>query len=216
MNDLYESGGIIPTIDGKMMILAGVCKLFCDGVCTKVGADFCLANIALDNEALKIVIKFGEFDLDYQDDSGFSAGTEAEVYPAKASDKNDLLKKILLVTVDDYVELVRANNIFGPNHRFTCRQLLLLHAMFDFSDTSYRKVALSFLQKLTSNPPKHEGDNERNIGFNNLTSSTSVNQSLFAIVVLRFYLPDFVTIGFSATTRSLYAIHSISSCDFKS
>ncbi|CAI8599289.1 unnamed protein product [Vicia faba] len=205
MNDLYEAGGIMPTIDGKTMILAGVCKFFCNGVCTKVGADFGLANIAHTQTGQYIHISPLIF-------VSKAVGTEAEVYPAEASNKNDLLKKILPATVDDYIELVRANNIFGTNHRFTCRQLLLLHAMFDFSDTSYRKVALSFLQKLTSKPPKHEGDNEMNIGFNNLTSSTSVNQSLFSIVVLRFYLLEFVTIGFSATTRSLYAIqHTMAS-----
>ncbi|XP_058758124.1 anti-H(O) lectin 1-like [Vicia villosa] len=53
-------------------------------------------------------------------------------------------------------------------------------------------------------------------GFSNITSSTIVNQSLSAIVDLRLYLPEFVTIGFSAATGSSYAIHSISSWDFSS
>ena len=36
-------------------------------------------------------------------------GTEAEVYAAEASDKNDLLEKILPANVDDYIDLVRAH-----------------------------------------------------------------------------------------------------------
>lgn len=40
-------------------------------------------------------------------------GTEAEVYAAEASDKNDLLEKILPATVNDYIELVRAHNDAG-------------------------------------------------------------------------------------------------------
>ncbi|XP_058787474.1 uncharacterized protein LOC131661851 isoform X1 [Vicia villosa] len=98
-------------------------------------------------------------------DAAATAGTEAEVYAAEASDKNDLLEKILPATVDDYIELVRANIVAGSNHRFTCRQLLLLGAMFDFSDTSSRKAASSFLQELMSKPPEHEVDNEGNIVF---------------------------------------------------
>lgn len=37
--------------------------------------------------------------------------------------------------------------------------------MFDFSDTSSRKAASSFLQELMSKPPEHEVDNEGNIVF---------------------------------------------------
>ncbi|KAI5446381.1 hypothetical protein KIW84_014279 [Lathyrus oleraceus] len=81
-------------------------------------------------------------------DVAATVDTEAEVYAAEASDKNDLLEKILPAIVDDYMELVRANINAGSNHRFTCRQLLLLGAMFDFYDTSYRKAASAFLAKL--------------------------------------------------------------------
>ena len=42
-------------------------------------------------------------------DAAATMGTEAEVYAAEASDKNDLLEKILPATVDDYIELVRAH-----------------------------------------------------------------------------------------------------------
>ncbi|WJX31033.1 hypothetical protein P8452_19512 [Trifolium repens] len=96
-------------------------------------------------------------------DAAATAGTEAEVYAAEASDKNDLLEKILPATVDEYIELVSAHIVAGSNHRFACRQLLLLGAMFDFSDTSYRKAASMFLQGLMSKPPEHEVDNEGNV-----------------------------------------------------
>ncbi|KAL5054484.1 hypothetical protein RYX36_035166 [Vicia faba] len=52
-------------------------------------------------------------------------------------------------------------------------------------------------------------------GFNNETS-TIVKQHLSAIVDLRLYLPEFVTVGFSAATGNATAIHSISSWDFSS
>ncbi|XLR19421.1 hypothetical protein S83_047333, partial [Arachis hypogaea] len=42
-------------------------------------------------------------------DAVATIGTEAEVYAAEASDKNDLLEKILPATVNDYMELVRAH-----------------------------------------------------------------------------------------------------------
>ncbi|XP_054789986.1 uncharacterized protein LOC129295485 [Prosopis cineraria] len=90
-------------------------------------------------------------------------GTEAEVYAAEASDKNDLLEQILPATVNDYIELVRAHNDAGSNHRFACRQLLLLGAMFDFSDVTNRKVASAFLQELMRKPLDHEDDNEGNV-----------------------------------------------------
>ncbi|CAL5213547.1 unnamed protein product [Lathyrus oleraceus] len=52
-------------------------------------------------------------------------------------------------------------------------------------------------------------------GFNNVTFTT-VKQHLSAIVDLRLYLPEFVTVGFSAATGNATAIHSISSWDFSS
>ncbi|KAK2437218.1 L-type lectin-domain containing receptor kinase IX.1 [Trifolium repens] len=52
-------------------------------------------------------------------------------------------------------------------------------------------------------------------GFNNDTSTTVI-QHLSSIVDLRLYLPEFVTVGFSAATGNATAIHSISSWDFSS
>ncbi|KAI9118393.1 hypothetical protein K1719_010725 [Acacia pycnantha] len=92
-----------------------------------------------------------------------TTGTEAEVYAAEASDKNDLLEKILPATVNEYIELVRAHNDAGSNHRFACRQLLLLGTMFDFSDATNRKVASAFLQELMRKPLEHEDDEEGNV-----------------------------------------------------
>nr|KYP75960.1 Condensin complex subunit 3 [Cajanus cajan] len=96
-------------------------------------------------------------------DAAATMGTEAEVYAAEASDKNDLLEKILPATVGEYIELVRAHTNAGANHRFASRQLLLLGAMFDFSDVSNRKAAGAFLHELMCKPPEHEDDNEGNI-----------------------------------------------------
>ncbi|KAK7301927.1 hypothetical protein RJT34_12804 [Clitoria ternatea] len=96
-------------------------------------------------------------------DAAATTGTEAEVYAAEASDKNDLLEKILPATVDEYIELVRAHVNAGSNHRFVCRQLLLLGAMFDFSDATNRKAASAFLHELMCKPPDHEVDNDGNM-----------------------------------------------------
>ncbi|GAU49817.1 hypothetical protein TSUD_85410 [Trifolium subterraneum] len=52
-------------------------------------------------------------------------------------------------------------------------------------------------------------------GFNNVTSTT-VNQHLSSIVDLRLYLPEFVTIGFSAATGNSTAVHTLNSWDFRS
>ncbi|OIW14158.1 hypothetical protein TanjilG_21298 [Lupinus angustifolius] len=96
-------------------------------------------------------------------DAAATMGTEAEVYASEASDKNDLLEKILPVTVSDYIELVRAHINAGSNHRFACRQLLLLGVMFDFSDATNRKAASAFLHEMMCTPPEHEVDNEGNV-----------------------------------------------------
>ncbi|KAH1153122.1 hypothetical protein GYH30_048981 [Glycine max] len=96
-------------------------------------------------------------------DAAATMGTEAEVYAAEASDKNDLLEKILPATVGEYIELVRAHTNAGSNHRFACRQLLLPGAMFDFSDVTNRKTAGAFLHELMCKPPEHEDDDEGNI-----------------------------------------------------
>ncbi|KAK7379230.1 hypothetical protein VNO80_04685 [Phaseolus coccineus] len=96
-------------------------------------------------------------------DAAATMGTEAQVYAAEASDKNDLLEKILPSTVSEYIELVRAHTNAGSNHRFASRQLLLLGAMFDFSDTTNRKAAGAFLHELICKCPEHEDDDEGNI-----------------------------------------------------
>ncbi|KAK0596897.1 hypothetical protein LWI29_019973 [Acer saccharum] len=94
-----------------------------------------------------------------------TSGTEATVYAAEASDKNDHLERILPATVSDYVELVKTHidaDISGPNYRFASRQLLLLGEMLDFSDTSIRKVASEFVQDLLHRPLEYEVDEEGN------------------------------------------------------
>ncbi|KAL5702870.1 hypothetical protein ACHQM5_028034 [Ranunculus cassubicifolius] len=93
-------------------------------------------------------------------DAAATSGTEAAVYAEEASDKNDLLEKVLPATVADYVELVKAHLVAGPNNRFTSRQLLLLGVMLDFSDATSRKVAGAFLQELLHRPLEHEIDED--------------------------------------------------------
>ncbi|XP_050228853.1 uncharacterized protein LOC126678036 [Mercurialis annua] len=95
-------------------------------------------------------------------DAATTMGTEAAVYAAEASDSNDLLEKILPATVSDYVVLVKAHIDAGPNYRFASRQLLLLGAMLDFSDSTSRKVASLFVQELLHKPLDHEVDDEGN------------------------------------------------------
>ncbi|KAK3218552.1 hypothetical protein Dsin_012522 [Dipteronia sinensis] len=91
-----------------------------------------------------------------------TSGTEATVYAAEASDKNDHLERLLPATVSDYVELVKTHIDAGPNYRFASRQLLLLGEMLDFSDTSIRKVASEFVQDLLHRPLEYEVDDEGN------------------------------------------------------
>ncbi|KAI9396155.1 hypothetical protein POPTR_004G085500v4 [Populus trichocarpa] len=95
-------------------------------------------------------------------DAATTMGTEAAVYAAEASDNNDLLERILPATVSDYVVLVGAHIDAGPNYRFASRQLLLLGAMLDFSDSTSRKVASAFVQDLLHRPLDHEVDDEGN------------------------------------------------------
>ncbi|PHT31168.1 hypothetical protein CQW23_27505 [Capsicum baccatum] len=89
-------------------------------------------------------------------------GTESAVYAAEASDKNDLLDRVLPASIGDYVELVKAHTVAGINYRFASRQLLLLGAMLDFSDVTNRRVANGFLQELLHRPPDHEFDEHDN------------------------------------------------------
>ncbi|CAK9168302.1 unnamed protein product [Ilex paraguariensis] len=100
-------------------------------------------------------------------DAAMTMGTEAAVYAAEASDKNDILERVLPASVSEYVELVKAHIIAGPNHRFASRQLLLLGSMLDFSDSTNRKVAGEFVKELLHMPIDHElddGGNEVVIG----------------------------------------------------
>uniref|UniRef100_A0A5B6ZJY2 Putative condensin complex subunit 3 n=1 Tax=Davidia involucrata TaxID=16924 RepID=A0A5B6ZJY2_DAVIN len=95
-------------------------------------------------------------------DAAATMGTEATVYAEQASDNNDLLERILPATVSDYVELVKAHLVAGPNYRFASRQLLLLGAMLDFSDSTNRKVASAFVQELLHWTLEHEVDDDGN------------------------------------------------------
>ncbi|KAK3039329.1 hypothetical protein RJ639_028729 [Escallonia herrerae] len=95
-------------------------------------------------------------------DAATTMGTEAAVYAAEASDKNDLLERILPAAVSEYVELVKAHIVAGPNYRFTSRQLLLLGAMLDFSDATNRKVAGAFVNEMLHRALEHEFDEDGN------------------------------------------------------
>ncbi|GLJ51847.1 hypothetical protein SUGI_1101390 [Cryptomeria japonica] len=93
-------------------------------------------------------------------DAALTQGAEAVVYAAAAADTNELLDRVLPETVTEYVELVEAHLLAGPNYRFASRQLLLLGLMLDFSDAASRKVASSFLQKLLHKPIEHVIDED--------------------------------------------------------
>ncbi|OIT00996.1 PREDICTED: condensin complex subunit 3 [Nicotiana attenuata] len=95
-------------------------------------------------------------------DAATTTGTESAVYASEASDKNDLLDRILPASIGDYVQLIKAHIVAGINHRFASRQLLLLGAMLDFSDATNRRVANEFLQELLHIPPYHELDEHDN------------------------------------------------------
>ncbi|PKA62735.1 hypothetical protein AXF42_Ash018943 [Apostasia shenzhenica] len=95
-------------------------------------------------------------------DAANTTGTEAAFYASEASEKNDLLEAILPETISEYVDLVRAHLSAGPSHRFVARQLLLLGTMLDFSDSTNRKVASSFVQELLLRPPDYEVDDDGN------------------------------------------------------
>ncbi|GAV60482.1 Cnd3 domain-containing protein [Cephalotus follicularis] len=95
-------------------------------------------------------------------DAATTMGTEAAVYAAEASDSIDLLERVLPATVSDYVDLVKAHIAAGPNYYFASRQLLLLGAMLDFSDSTIRKVASAFVQDLLLKPLEHEVDDDGN------------------------------------------------------
>ncbi|KAG7032735.1 Condensin complex subunit 3, partial [Cucurbita argyrosperma subsp. argyrosperma] len=96
-------------------------------------------------------------------DAAASMGAEAAVYAAEASDRNDLLEKILPATISDYVGLVKAHISAGSSYRFASRQLLLLGTMLDFSDAANRKVAGAFLQEVLHMLPDHEVDDDGNL-----------------------------------------------------
>ncbi|KAL6225844.1 hypothetical protein ACLB2K_004693 [Fragaria x ananassa] len=96
-------------------------------------------------------------------DAASTMGTEAAVYAAEATDNNDLLERILPATISDYIDLVKSHICAGSNYRFACRQLLLLGAMLDFSDTSNRKVASTFVLELLHKPFDHEVDEYGNM-----------------------------------------------------
>ncbi|KAI3964221.1 hypothetical protein MKW92_011255 [Papaver armeniacum] len=92
-------------------------------------------------------------------DGATTTGSEATVYAPEESDNNGVLKKIIPL-VSDYVELVRVHLAAGPKYCFTCRQLLLLGVMLDYSETTNRKVASAFVQELLHMPLEHEVDED--------------------------------------------------------
>ncbi|KAF8378590.1 hypothetical protein HHK36_029938 [Tetracentron sinense] len=96
-------------------------------------------------------------------DAAATMGTEAEIYASEASDNNDLLERILPATVSEFVELVKAHLVAGPNYRFAARQLLLLGVMLDFSDATNRKVGSALVQELLHRPLEHEVDDDGNM-----------------------------------------------------
>uniref|UniRef100_A0A0A0KN50 Nuclear condensin complex subunit 3 C-terminal domain-containing protein n=1 Tax=Cucumis sativus TaxID=3659 RepID=A0A0A0KN50_CUCSA len=96
-------------------------------------------------------------------DAAASMGAEAAVYAAEASEKNDLLEKILPATISDYVGLVKAHINAGSSYRFASRQLLLLGTMLDYSDNANRKIAGAFLQEVLHISPDHELDDDGNL-----------------------------------------------------
>ncbi|XP_020587231.1 condensin complex subunit 3 [Phalaenopsis equestris] len=95
-------------------------------------------------------------------DAANTTGTEAVVYASEASEKNDLLETVLPETISDYVDLVRAHLLAGSAYRFVSRQLLLLGAMLDFSDSTNRKIASSFVQELLLRPIEFDLDDNGN------------------------------------------------------
>ncbi|KAK8937759.1 hypothetical protein KSP40_PGU004248 [Platanthera guangdongensis] len=95
-------------------------------------------------------------------DAANTTGTEAAVYASEASEKNDLLETVLPETISDYVDLVRAHLSAGPTYRFVSRQLLLLGRMLDFSDSTNRKVASSFVRELLLRPLECDVDDDGN------------------------------------------------------
>ncbi|XP_057492264.1 uncharacterized protein LOC130777854 isoform X2 [Actinidia eriantha] len=95
-------------------------------------------------------------------DAAATMGTEAAVYASEATDSNDLLERILPATFSEYIDLVKAHLLAGPNYRFASRQLLLLGAMLDFSDVTNRKIGSSFVQELLQRPLEHEVDENGN------------------------------------------------------
>ncbi|KAF5747475.1 hypothetical protein HS088_TW05G00196 [Tripterygium wilfordii] len=95
-------------------------------------------------------------------DAASTMGAEAGIYAAEASDNNDLLERILPATVSDFIVLAKAHIDTGPNYRFASRQLLLLGAILDFSDSTNRKLASAFVKDLLHQHLEHEEDDEGN------------------------------------------------------
>ncbi|GAB4855227.1 hypothetical protein Ancab_023852 [Ancistrocladus abbreviatus] len=96
-------------------------------------------------------------------DAAATRGTEAAIYAAEASDKNDLLEEVLPATVSDFVGLVKGHLAAGLNYRFVSRQLLLLGTMLDFSDAANRRVASGFVRDLLLRPLEYETDTNGNM-----------------------------------------------------
>ncbi|MCO5614540.1 hypothetical protein L7F22_068823 [Adiantum nelumboides] len=94
-----------------------------------------------------------------------TGGAQAAMNAAAASEKNELLDRVLPSTMTEYVQLVKAHIIAGPHLHFVARQLLLVGKHMDFSDAANRKFAGTFVRELICMPAGHfEDDNDVILG----------------------------------------------------
>ncbi|GAB2277719.1 hypothetical protein Dimus_012422 [Dionaea muscipula] len=165
--ETYETIGV--SVMGALLS-AGVVNLhveqsigqFAGLACSRAVGDDCPSIQLLEPEAAlywRVVCKHLQSEAQAKgSDAAATMGTEAAIYAAEASDKNDLLEKVLPATVSNYVELAKEHLAAGSNYRFASRQLLLLGAMLDFSDATNRRVAGTFVQELLLRPLEYEFD----------------------------------------------------------
>ncbi|KAH7286349.1 hypothetical protein KP509_32G002700 [Ceratopteris richardii] len=98
-------------------------------------------------------------------DAATTGGAEATMNAAVATEKNELLDRVLPSSMVEYVELVKAHLGEGPHLHFVARQLLLIGKHMDFSDAANRKTAGTFLHELMCFPEGHlEEENDVIIG----------------------------------------------------
>lgn len=97
-------------------------------------------------------------------DAATTGGAQAAINAAAATEKNELLDRVLPSTMAEYVHLVKAHLNAGPHLHFVSRQLLLIGKFLDFSDATNRKVAGTFLQDIMCLPAGHFEDDEVLLG----------------------------------------------------